>query len=433
MILPKNQYNSLKKLSNYEISSMTPKIITCWKKAKDYYVWDSFNKKLIDFTSTIFVSNIGHSNNRVIKKVKATLDSPISHSYNYYNNSRYEYSKTLIKFINNKKLSHCYLLSAGTEATEAALKLMRLNGLRSKYSKNKVGIISLKGNWHGRTMGAQMMSGRNNQSKWIGFYDKNMYQLDFPYPWKTNEKNSVKFFYKSLVNCFGKKFNYKKRIAGIILEAFQGWGAFFYPLNYIKALKKFCKQNKILIAIDEMQSGFGRTGYKFLYEYYNLDPDILCCGKAMGSGFPLSGVISSKKVMNIPKIGDMSSTHSANPIVCSAGLATIEEIKSKKLVLKTKNLGKIFKKELEKIKDLFPEVIDSINCKGLIAAIIFKKYRGIEPKKLADKVTIDAYNLGLLLVNTGRESIKLGPPLIITKSSLLRAIKIIEICVKKLY
>ena len=260
-----------------------------------------------------------------------------------------------------------------------------------------------------------------------------MSQLDVPYPWKTNEKNSVKFFYKSLVNCFGKKFNYKKRIAGIILEAFQGWGAFFYPLNYIKALKKFCKQNKILIAIDEMQSGFGRTGYKFLYEYYNLDPDILCCGKAMGSGFPLSGVISSKKVMNIPKIGDMSSTHSANPIVCSAGLATIEEIKSKKLVLKTKNLGKIFKKELEKIKDLFPEVIDSINCKGLIAAIIFKKYRGIEPKKLADKVTIDAYNLGLLLVNTGRESIKLGPPLIITKSSLLRAIKIIGICVKKLY
>ena len=196
MILPKNKYKSLKKLSSYEISSMTPKILTCWKKAKDFYVWDSFNKKLIDFTSTIFVSNVGHSNKRVVKKVKATLDSPISHSYNYYNNSRYEYSKSLINFINNKKLSNCYLLSSGTEATEAALKLMRLNGLRYKNSKNKVGIISLKGNWHGRTMGAQMMSGKNDQSKWIGFYDKNMYQLNFPYPWMANEKNSVSFFYE---------------------------------------------------------------------------------------------------------------------------------------------------------------------------------------------------------------------------------------------
>ena len=433
MIIPNNRYKSLRKLSNYEISSMSPKILTCWKKAKDYYVWDSFNKKLIDFTSTIFVSNVGHANKRVIKKVKATLDSPISHTYNYFNNSRYEYSKSLIKFINNKKLSKCYLLSSGTEATEAALKLMRLNGLRSKNSKNKIGIISLKGNWHGRTMGAQMMSGNNNQSEWIGSYDRYMYQIDFPYPWKTNEKDSVNFFYNSLIKCFGKKFDYKNKITGIILEAFQGWGAFFYPLNYIKALKKFCKKNKILITIDEMQSGFGRTGYKFLYEYYNLDPDILCCGKAMGSGFPLSGVISSKKIMNIPKIGDMSSTHSSNPIVCSAGQATLEEIKSKNLVLKSKNLGRLFKKELEKIKSNYPEIIETINCKGLIAAIIFKKFKSKNPTNLANKVTTNAYNMGLLLVNTGRESIKLGPPLIISKSSLLKAIKIIDICVKKLY
>ena len=122
-------------------------------------------------------------------------------------------------------------MSSGTEATEAALKLMRLNGLRSKNSKNKIGIISLKGNWHGRTMGAQMMSGNNNQSEWIGSYDRYMYQIDFPYPWKTNEKDSVNFFYNSLTKCFGKKFDYKNKITGIILEAFQGWGAFFYPLN----------------------------------------------------------------------------------------------------------------------------------------------------------------------------------------------------------
>jgi 4-aminobutyrate aminotransferase-like enzyme len=137
--------------------------------------------------------------------------------------------------------------------------------------------------------------------------------------------------------------------------------------------------------------------------------------------------------MNIPKIGDMSSTHSSNPIVCSAGQATLEEIKSKNLVLKSKNLGRLFKKELEKIKSNYPEIIETINCKGLIAAIIFKKFKSKNPTNLANKVTTNAYNMGLLLVNTGRESIKLGPPLIISKSSLLKAIKIIDICVKKLY
>jgi 4-aminobutyrate aminotransferase / (S)-3-amino-2-methylpropionate transaminase / 5-aminovalerate transaminase len=432
MILPSKKYKSLKKLSSFEISSMTPKILTCWKKAKDYYVWDAFNKKLIDFTSTIFVSNIGHSNKRVTKRVIKTLNSPISHSYNYFNIQRYQYSRELIKFINNRKLNKCYLLSSGTEATEAALKLMRLNGIRSSYSKTKNGIISLKGNWHGRTMGSQMMSGNNKQSKWIGFHDKNMYQLDFPYSWKTNEKDAEVFFKKSLIKKFGKKFNYKKNITGFIIEAFQGWGAFFYPLNYIKALKKFCKKNDILITIDEMQSGFGRTGFKFLYEYYKLNPDLLCCGKAMGSGFPLSGVVSSSKIMNIPKIGDMSSTHSANPIVCSAGLATLEEIKSKKLVLKSKKLGIFFRDELLKLKKIFPELIYQINCKGLIAAIIFKNYRGTSGTKLANRLTVKCYNKGLLLVNTGRESIKLGPPLIITKRSLIRAIQILNTSIKEL-
>ena len=137
MITPKTYYSRLKKLSKFEINSMKPKILMCWKKAKDIYVWDSFGKKLIDFTSTIFVSNVGHSNPAVVKEVKKTLDSPISHSYNYYNHQRFNYTKSLIKFVNNKKLNKCYLLSAGTEATEASLKLMRLKGLNFRGSKKK--------------------------------------------------------------------------------------------------------------------------------------------------------------------------------------------------------------------------------------------------------------------------------------------------------
>jgi len=425
MIIPKKNYKNLIKYSKYEINSMQPKILTGWKKAKDCHVWDFSNHKLIDFTSSIFVSNIGHSNSEFKKRIIKTLNSPISHSYNYFNYPRAEYTKSLIKFVNNKKLNKCYLLSSGTEALEATIKLMRLHGQRSKFSKEKNGIISIKGNWHGRTMGAQMLGGKTLQSSWIGFHDKNMFHLNFPYPWETSSKHSKKFFENSLKKCFKKKFNFKKRITGFILEAFQGWGAFFYPIEYIEAIKKFCKKNKILIAIDEMQSGFGRTGYKFLYEYYKLDPDIVCCGKAMGSGLPISGVISSSKIMNIPKIGDMSSTHSANPLVCSAGLATLEVIKKKKLVYRSKKLGMLFKKQLEKIQYSFPNLIKMINCKGLIAAIIFKDLKKIKGKEIADAVTINCYENGLLVVNTGRESIKLGPPLTISSKLLLKSTEII--------
>ena len=119
---------------------------------------------------------------------------------------------------------------------------MRLHGLKSKKSKEKIGIISLKGNWHGRTMGAQMLSGKTAQSAWIGFHDKNMYHLDFPYPWLIKNNNSANFFKNSLRKCFKKNFNFKNKITGIILEAFQGWGAFLYPLEYIKEIKKFCKK-----------------------------------------------------------------------------------------------------------------------------------------------------------------------------------------------
>ena len=128
-----------------------------------------------------------------------------------------------------------------------------------------------------------------------------------------------------------------------MIEAFQGWGAFFYPKNYIRSLVKFAKKNDILIAIDEMQSGFGRTGKKFAFEHYNFTPDIVCCGKGMGSGLPLSGIISSKKLIDVDN-ANLQSTHSGNPFSCAAGSVTLDEIGRLKLVNQSKEKGKILLK-----------------------------------------------------------------------------------------
>ena len=203
-----NPYKSQKYFNKFEPKSMVPNINIYWKKAKGFYVWDKNNKKYIDFTSTIFVSNIGHSNPKLIKKIKDVLKNPISHSYVYYNKYRQEYVSKLIKFVNQKKLNQCFFMSSGTESTEVALKLIRLNGL--KQSKEKKGIICLSGNWHGRTMGAQLLSDNQDQSKWITTKDKDIFHIDFPYPWiKGYDKKG--FFTNSIKKKFNKNFKFERK------------------------------------------------------------------------------------------------------------------------------------------------------------------------------------------------------------------------------
>jgi 4-aminobutyrate aminotransferase-like enzyme len=415
-----------KKFLKFETSNMTPNIQILWHKAKDTLITDIFKKKYIDFTSGIFVTNIGHNNKYLLNEIIKTLKSGVAHSYNYYNVPREKYIVQLIKFINKKKLKKCHLVSSGTEATETALKLIRTYG--NTINKEKTGVICINGNWHGRTVGSQMLSGKNKQSEWIGYYDKKIFHIDFPYPWlvKSNKNYLKVFLKKSLVRTFGKNYNFKKNISGILLETFQGWGAVFYPKHYVKEIARFCKKNNILLCFDEMQSGFGRTGKKFGFEHYDVSPDLICCGKGMGSGFPLSGVVTSKKIMENKFVTGLSSTHSANPLACTAGYATINFINKKKLVLRSKNLGSIFHKKLNSLNKKYNTIIAATLGKGLIGSVIFKDAYGLKAKNIADMFSLECLNNKLLVCNTGRESVKLGPPLTINLKVLLKSINIID-------
>jgi len=409
-------------LKKYENPGMHNQLDVVWEKAKGCFVYDKNKKKILDFTSTIFVSNIGHGNKNLIKSIKKVLNLPLLHTYNYQHRFRIEYIKKLIKFADNK-FDKVYLLSGGSETTEAALKLMRIYAINNN---KKPGIISLKGNWHGRTMGAEHMCGNDTGKKWIGYKDKYIYHLDFPYKDVLNKKkNNGKFFFKESLKKI-KHLNFKKDLSGFILEAFQGWGAIMYPMDYIKAISDFCKKNKILLTIDEMQSGFGRTGKKFCFQNYQIKPDIICCGKGMGSGFPISGLLAKNKVFKNIKPGSMSSTHSANPMACAAGMATIDEINRLKLVSKSNENGKYFHKILNDLKDKYPNFIKEVNGKGLIAGLIFYNTKNINGTKLSNFISAQCLKRGLLVVMTGRESIKLGPPLTITKKQLRIGINIIE-------
>tara|TARA_R110002049_G_scaffold29753_6_gene101280 strand:- start:1076 stop:2452 length:1377 start_codon:yes stop_codon:yes gene_type:complete len=409
-------------IEKYESRSMQGQYPMIWDKAVGYNVYDIAGNKWIDFTSTIFVTNTGHANERVVKAMREVLDKPLLHTYAYSNPYRRNYLKYLIEN-SPSQFEKGFLLSAGTEATEAAVKLIRLNAIAK--GKKPV-IICIEGNWHGRTMGAQLLSSNAHQKEWVGHQDPNIFHIPFPYKTNISEEKGATFFEESLRKLISdKKLDLKHDVAGFMLETFQGWGAWYYPKSYVQAMERVCRENDILLCFDEMQAGFARTGKLYGYENYEVKADLLCLGKGMGGGATISGVISSKKVMDLPGVGDMSSTHSANPMSCAAGLAVMQEIVEKKLVERSRELGDVFHESLKRIMNQFPDLIQTINGTGLLAAIIFHTDT-IPGGILASKISEKCLYKGLLVVHTGRESIKLAPPLTITKDALLEGISVLE-------
>ena len=414
----------LEKLDNVESRSMHGQIPIIWDSANNFNIFDIAGNKFIDFTSAIFFSNIGHSNPRVKDAMQAMLGKPIMGCYAYGNEIRAEYIKKLIEFC-GPNFEKAFLLSAGTEATEAALKLMRLSGQSKK--NNRLGIVAFENNWHGRTLGAQMMSGNLKQKEWVGYSDQDIHHLAFPYPWVLDGESGSNFFSRHMNKLLGTGIDPKTDLCGMILETFQGWGAIFYPRDFVQAAKNFCTEHNIVLTFDEMQAGFARTGKAFGYEHYDVVPDLICCGKGMGNGYPLSGVIGKAEIMDLPDVGNMSSTHSANPMACAVGLAVLEEIESGNLIEESHRKGKILKEGLNNLKQESGNRIGHILGEGLILAILFQDPVSGEPDSLtASLIAEKCYEKGLLVVHTGRESIKIGPPLTISDEALLEGLSVIS-------
>ncbi len=413
----------LESLDITESRSMHGQIPIVWDSAKGSNIYDLKGNKFIDFTSAIFFSNVGHSNDRVTKAIKDMLSKPILGCYAYANEVRAKYLEKLICFCGDN-FEKAFLLSSGTETTEAALKLMRMSGQKKK--KKRLGVIAFENNWHGRTLGAQMMSGNPIQKEWIGYKDKDIHHLPFPYPWIVDENEGESFFQKSIQKLIEDGVDPSKDLCGVILETFQGWGAVFYPSSFVKAIKDFCIEHNLVLTFDEMQAGFARTGKAFGYQHYDVEPDLLCCGKGMGNGYPLSGVIGKKEIMDLPEVGNMSSTHSANPMACAVGLAVLDEIEDKNLISESLRKGNILKTKLNELKDKSSNRISYILGEGLISAILFQDpVKNTPDSEIASKIALKCYEKGLLVVHTGRESIKLGPPLNISDEALEEGINVI--------
>jgi 4-aminobutyrate aminotransferase / (S)-3-amino-2-methylpropionate transaminase / 5-aminovalerate transaminase len=422
----------LEALERYESRSMRGQLPVVWDRAEGFQVADKYGNRWIDFTSSIFLANAGHSNPAVFKALRAQLDRKLVHTYTFANEARLKFLKKLIA-MTPPYLKKAFLLSAGTEAAECAVKLMRMHG--RSINPSKTAVISFRGNMHGRTMCAEMLKGDAALSSWIGYQDPNIYHLPFPYPWTLDsgrpDKEWARMFRRDMA-ALKKDGLDPRKICGFMIESYQGWGAVFYPKTYIKELSMFAAEHGALVAFDDIQGGFGRTGKLFAYQHYGVRPDLVCLGKALGGGVPLSAVLGRKDIMDLPETGSMSSTHSANPLCCAAALANLEEIESRGLVAESARKGKMLHSYLRALQGKYRDRISYVFGKGLAAAILMTDPRTRKPDThTAGLVCKKAMEKGLLLVHTGRESIKIGPPLVITDEALLEGLAVLEVSIRE--
>ena len=419
----------LEKIKKYESSNVMDQLPVIWDHAEGYQVFDPYGNCWIDFTSTIFVTNAGHGSPYVISRLKEWLEKPLLHSYSYPTQIRADFIEKLIQ-MTPSYLEKVSLFSTGTEASERTIKLTRLHG--QKFTPNKKVIVGGKGNYHGKTMGAQMVGGQDSGKSWIGNLDPDMVQMPFPYPWdmEQTEKDGKELFYEHLRELQGRGVELQN-IAAFIVESFQGWGAIFYPVDYIQAMREWSEQNEALLIFDEIQAGFGRTGKLFAYEYYNVKPDMVICGKAISSSMPLSAVLGREELIELDPT--YTSTHGGHPLACAAGLGTLEAFEAENLVAEAKRKEALMLGELKRWKEKFPHRIGRILGKGLLFGVFIRKSNSVERDfLLTDQIVERAMEKGVFSISTGMGTIKLGPPLTIPDDALIEGLRVYEECLEEL-
>lgn len=365
-------------------------------KAKDVWVWDVEGNKYMDMLSAYSALNQGHRNEYIIKKVKEQLNKVSLTSRAFHNDKLPLFLKKVCKF---SGFEMALPMNTGAEAVETALKMARKWGyLKKKVAAGKAQIIVAENNFHGRTISI------------ISFSTEKQYRDGFG-PFTPGFK-VVKYGDAGAIK---KAIN--KNTVAVMLEPIQGEGGIIIPpKGYLKEVRKITRENKVLLMLDEIQTGLARTGKNFAYEWEQIKPDVLILGKALGGGVvPVSVVLASRSIMSVYKPGDHGSTFGGNPLASAAGIAALEYIEKHKLADRAQKLGEYFMKELRKIKS---KHIQEVRGRGLLIGIeLDTKARDYAEKLMQD---------GLLCKETHTRVLRFAPPLVITKDEIDWAMKRIQ-------
>jgi len=409
-------------LQKAEPRSMRGQPPVVWHTADHATVYDKWGNRWIDWSSGVLVTNAGHGRREIIEALQETIDQGLLASYVFVHEKRARLTQILRDLSPEPEIYQVFLLTTGSEATECCIKLSKTYGME-KYGSKKKYMISFKNAFHGRTMGAQLAGGIPHLKKWIGKGDDSFIQVPFPDGYK-NENISFNLF----IDTLRAKQIEPDNIAGVITESYQGIGPDFFPVEYAQRLHDFCQEHDIVLSMDEVQSGFGRTGKNFCYEHYNIKPDLIACGKGISSSLPLAAVIGREDIMNLYAPGSMTSTHSASPLPVAAALSNLELFQKERWSEQALVSGKILLEGLQKVQSEYSDRLGCLHGKGLVAGIQVVKAGTRDPdSETALKINIACFQKGLLMfapVGIAGECIKICPPLTIEEDILRESLDV---------
>ena len=399
----------LQNLRAYEPRSMQGQPPVLWDRAEDCQVHDRWGNTWLDWSSGVLVTNAGHCHPLVRDAMLEQIRHGLIHNYVFPGEMRGRLARALVEAA-PEGIDKAFLLTTGSEATECAIKLSRAHGHKAGGAGKNV-IVTFERAFHGRTLGAQLAGGIPALKDWIVNPDPDFVQVDFPDGFRC-EDTSFDLFERTLAD----KSIGPDRVAGVMTESYQGAGASFAPVEYMQRLREWTRRHDAVLAMDEVQAGFGRTGRFWGFEHYGIAPDLICCGKGISSGMPLSAVLGGADIMDHFEPGSMTSTHSGNPVCVAAALANLQAMRRDDLVARAARVGQVLHAELAVVAERFSSVVGALHGKGMVAGLHVVRPGSKEPDgDLAFRIVLGCMERGLLMfspVGPGSATVKVSPPLV---------------------
>ncbi|TNF47601.1 MAG: ornithine--oxo-acid transaminase [Bacteroidetes bacterium] len=373
-------------------------------KGYGVYVWDVEGKRYFDFLSAYSAVNQGHCHPKIINALTEQARNLTLTSRAFYNDSLGVYEKFITSYFGFDKVLP---MNTGAEAVETAIKLCRKWAYEKKgIHENDAKIIVCEGNFHGRTTTIISFSNDPDANKNFGPYTPGFVRI--PY----NDLGALETALKD------------KNIAGFLVEPIQGEAGVYVPEDgYLKGAADLCKKYNALFIADEVQTGIARTGKLLAVHHENVQPDILILGKALSGGvYPVSAVLANDEIMMVIKPGQHGSTFGGNPIAAKVAIAALEVIEEEGLIENAERLGKIFRKEMQRIIDS-SDLVLKVRGKGLLNAIIVND---TPDSSTAWDLCVQLKENGLLAKPTHGNIIRFAPPLVMSEEQLMECVSIIE-------
>lgn len=387
--------------NSQSISALSPLMTTynrfpiTLEKGKGSYVWDEKGQQYLDFTSGIATCNLGHVPEPVKVKLEEQLQN-LWHCSNLYNIPAQE--ELAASLVENSCGNQVFFCNSGAEANEAAIKLARRYAQKIKGT-DCYEIVTFQQSFHGRTLATLSATGQEKLQQ--GFLPLMPGFRYLPY----NDLDALNDIISD-------------KTCAVLLELVQGEGGVIpADSGWVQRLVQVCKEHSILLMVDEIQTGIGRTGTLFAYEQYGIEPDVISVAKGLGSGFPIGAIIAKAEVAKGFDPGSHGSTFGGNPLAVTAGLATIQHILSTNLLTHVNEMAGFFYDELQKLKGKFP-VIEDIRGKGLLIGLVV-------PGK-ALEIVKKAINQYVLILTAGSDVVRILPPLTVSKEEVLEMMGVFE-------